>query len=146
MRRCRALHRYAAACGHSCATIVYRLVLNAFAKDCQRSGGITVCSRSWMPSSCSISWLRQTICGWTPCWSPEVRKCQRTREHAAVRMLVSLETLHIVMGLALKRNWCCAADIQLLNNHTILHARTAFVDWEVSVTSASWHCCYLLMC
>lgn len=24
----------------------------------------------------------------------------------------------------------CAGDIQLINNHTILHARTAFTDWD----------------
>ena len=40
----------------------------------------------------------------------------------------------------------CAADIQLLNNHTILHARTAFVDWEVSICCASRLYPYMLPC
>jgi hypothetical protein len=42
-----------------------------------------------------------------------------------------LRHMHINSSLLSKR-CCCAADIQLLNNHTILHARTAFVDWEVN--------------
>jgi hypothetical protein len=46
----------------------------------------------------------------------------------------------------LKCKRCCAADIQLLNNHTILHARTAFVDWEVSACCDLRLCPHLLTC
>lgn len=44
------------------------------------------------------------------------------------------------------RMFVCA-DIQLLNNHTILHARTAFVDWEVrQIIRQSSACADSVMC
>ena len=91
-------------------------------------------SRNWTPSSCSTSWQRQTTCEWMLSSSLEVRQCGTKFRCSAVTLATaSKQQLASAYNTAVdaEKLGCSAADIQLLNNHTCLHTRGAFIDFQV---------------